>query len=646
MYYYEVAPNQIIRANDISFTYASNCRLQIGQVVLIEISKKQMPGIILVETSKPTYSTKKILSIIEETPLPIPLIKLTKWLSQYYITPFAIVLQAILPSGIQKKRHKKTTTKQPNIRERTHFLLNNEQSAALAILNEHKNGTFLLQGVTGSGKTELYINIVRNTVSNGKSSIIIVPEIALTSQLISEFSNHFHNLIVTHSKMTEQARHLAWQKCLNSEDPIVVIGPRSALFSPLKNIGAIIIDEAHEPSLKQDQNPKYSALRAATMLGRFHDAIVLFGSATPSVNDRYLAEQSNKPILKLTKVARQGSLPPTIIIVDTKKRTNFKKHRFLSDQLLSQITDNIQKNQQTLIFHNRRGSTNITLCSNCGWTSGCPNCHLPLTLHSDQHQLRCHICGQKQSIPTSCPICADADIIHKGVGTKLIESEIKKIFPSANVARFDADNKTAESLDQRYAELYNGSIDIIIGTQIIAKGLDLPHLRTVGVIQADAGLAIPDYSSNERTFQLLSQVIGRVGRNEHQTEVIIQTYQPEHSSIKCGTTQDYETFYPLTLHERQIGNFPPFTHLLKLTCIYKSEASAIKNAKKIAAEIRTTAHADVRILGPAPAFHERLRDTYRWQLILKSPRRAHLIEIIKILPKNHWQFELDPTSLL
>lgn len=646
MHYYEVAPNQIVRVNDISFTYASDCRLEIGQIVLIEIGKKQMPGVILTETNKPTYPTKEILSIIEKTPLPTPLIKLAKWLSQYYATPFATVLQAILPSGIQKKRHKKATVEQPIVRERTHFLLNKEQSAALATLNEHKSGTFLLQGVTGSGKTELYINIVKNVVDSGKSAIVIVPEIALTSQLISEFSHHFRDLVITHSKMTEQARHIAWRECLNSQRPTVVIGPRSALFSPLKRIGAIIIDEAHEPSLKQDQNPKYSALRTATMLGRFHDAIVLFGSATPSITDRYLAEQSNKPILKLTKVARQGSLAPTIIIVDTKKRTNFKKHRFLSNQLLDQITSNIQNNQQTLIFHNRRGSTNITLCNSCGWTSECPNCHLPLTLHGDQHQLRCHICGQKQSIPTSCPICNDADIIHKGVGTKLIESELRRVFPNANIARFDADNKNAESLDQRYSELYDGSVNIIIGTQIIAKGLDLPSLRTVGVIQADAGLAIPDYSSNERTFQLLSQVIGRVGRNEHQTKVIIQTYQPDHSSIKCGISQDYETFYPLTLRERQIGNFPPFTHLLKLTCIYKSEAGAIKNAKKIATEIRTAAHADVQILGPAPAFHERLRDTYRWQLILKSPRRAHLIEVIKILPKNHWQFELDPTSLL
>ena len=328
------------------------------------------------------------------------------------------------------------------------------------------------------------------------------------------------------------------------------------------------------------------------------------------------------------------------------KRTNFNGHRFFSKQLLEQITETLQINKQVLIFHNRRGSASTTLCEECGWTAQCPKCFLPLSLHADDHHLLCHICGYGSDVPTSCPECGSVNIIHKGIGTKLIETELRKIFPGANIARFDADNTDDEAVNARYNDLYNGSIDIAIGTQIIAKGLDLPHLRTVGVIQADAGLALPDFNTNERTFQLLAQVVGRVGRNEHQTQVVVQTYQPTHPSIVSGLTQDYESFYNNALLERKKGHFPPFTHLLKLTCVYKTEATAIKNAKKLANELRLKSNPDVQILGPTPAFYERQHGTYRWQLVLKSPKREYLIDLLKFVPPKSWQFELDPTSLL
>ena len=646
MHYYEVAPNQIVRADSDSFTYSSDTILKIGQVVLIEIGKKQMVGVVLHEIPKPAYPVKSVISTIEQVPLPTQLIDLAKWLSKYYITPLATVMQAILPSGIRKNRRTQTSIPLIIKRDRTNIVFNKGQSAALEILKKYDSGTFLLQGITGSGKTELYIEIAKNAIANNKSVIILVPEIALTSQLIAEFSNHFNNLIVTHSKMTEAARHIAWTEALNSASPRVVIGPRSALFSPLQNIGAIIIDESHEPSYKQEQSPKYSALRAATMLGRFHKAKVVFGSATPNITDRYLAEQSDNPILKLTSLARTGSVAPKVTLVDMTKRTNFNGHRFFSKQLLEQIAETLKIKKQVLIFHNRRGSASTTLCEECGWTAQCPKCFLPLSLHADDHHLLCHICGYGSDVPTSCPECGSVNIIHKGIGTKLIETELIKLFPNANIARFDADNTDDEAVNVRYNDLYNGSIDIAIGTQIIAKGLDLPHLRTVGVIQADAGLALPDFNTNERAFQLLAQVVGRVGRNEHQTQVVVQTYQPTHPSIVSGLTQDYESFYNNALLERKKGHFPPFTHLLKLTCVYKTEATAIKNAKKLANELRLKSNPDVQILGPTPAFYERQHGTYRWQLVLKSPKREYLIDLLKFVPPKSWQFELDPTSLL
>jgi primosomal protein N' (replication factor Y) len=646
MHYFEVAPNQIVRADSTFFTYSSDYQLQIGQIVLIEVGKKQMIGVVLKKVSKPEYPTKKIISIIEKNPLPYQLVNLSKWISTYYISPLATVLQTILPKGLQKKRRNKLNQAQITNRDRTNIVFNYEQQSLIKILEKNISGTFLLQGITGSGKTEIYIYIAKQSIQEGKSAIILVPEIALTSQLISEFSNHFSNLLVTHSKMSESERHQVWTESLNSTTPRVVIGPRSALFSPLKKIGVIIIDEAHEPSYKQEQSPKYSALRVASMLGRFHEAKVILGSATPNVVDRYLAEQSENPILKLTKIGRSGSIKPNISLVDMTNRSNFSGHRFLSKKLVAQIENTLQMKKQVLIFHNRRGSASTTLCKNCSWTAECPKCFLPLSLHSDNHLLFCHICGYKQSVPTSCPTCGSVDIIHKGIGTKLIESELQKLFPKSNIARFDADNANDEAVNARYNELYSGSIDIAIGTQVIAKGLDLPHLRTVGVIQADAGLAIPDFNTNERTFQLLAQVIGRVGRNEHQTNVIVQTYKPTHPSIVNGLDQNYESFYNNTLMERKNGLFPPFTYLLKLTCVYKTEASAIKNAKKLAVELCSKVNKNVQILGPTPAFYERQYGTYRWKLTLKSPKREYLIESLKFIPPTHWQFELDPTSLL
>jgi primosomal protein N' (replication factor Y) len=382
------------------------------------------------------------------------------------------------------------------------------------------------------------------------------------------------------------------------------------------------------------------------MLAHYTNAKLILGSATPLVADYYLAEQSGRPIITLTERAQTGAVKPTISLIDMTKRTNFHKHRFLSDTLLTNLEQTFLKGNQALIFHNRRGSASTTLCENCGWSAGCPRCFVPLTLHADKHHLRCHVCGLTMNVPTSCPVCHHADIIHKGIGTKLIESELRKLFPNKIIARFDGDNATGESVEERYKDLYEGAIDIIIGTQVIAKGLDLPNLRTVGVVQADAGLSLPDYSASERTFQLLAQVVGRVGRSHHPTSVIVQSYQPTHPAVTDGLAQDYTHFYHATLAERRHSHFPPFTYLLKLTCVYKTEAAAIKNAKQLADKLRRVAPEDVQILGPTPAFYERQHDTYRWQLVLKSPRRAHLIDLLQHVPDTRWQFELDPTSLL
>ena len=646
MKYYEVAPTRIVRANQATFTYESETPLQVGALVTISIGRQSSAGVVVSESTKPKYDTKPIGDLIEDLPLPQSLIGLSLWLAEYYRTPLATVLQTVLPRGLTTKRRAQERLEKTSLRDRTQIVLNKEQTQAVTSIMGQATGTVLLQGVTGSGKTEVYKELARRTIASGRSVIVLVPEISLTSQIIDEFTHDFPSLIVTHSHMTEATRHLAWKQALESTQPVVIIGPRSALFMPVPHLGAIIVDEAHEPSYKQEQAPRYSALRAASVLGKLCEARVIFGSATPLIADRYLAEANNSLIVRLDTSARSNRKASHVELIDMTKRENFKKHRFLSNKLLEAIEQNIATGRQTLIFHNRRGSASTTLCESCGWSAQCPKCFVPLVLHADTYTMSCHICDTKQKVPTVCPVCQSADIIHKGIGTKLIESELNRLFPKAIIARFDGDNANADTVNERYKELYSGEINIAIGTQVVAKGLDLPKLHTVGVVQADSGLALPDFTAAERAFQLLAQVVGRVGRDERETQTIVQSYQPTHPVVQFGLKQDYEGFYQYALAERQKAGFPPFRFLLQLTDVYKTEASAVKAAKELSATLKATVAPEIEVLGPTPAFYERQHDTYRWQLVLKSTRREALADVIKHVPATHWQYDLDPSSLL
>lgn len=645
MYYYEVAPSQIVRSGSDTFTYTSDQDLERGTVVQIEVGTKIITGIIITETTKPSFATKPISSVIEATPLPEALVATAEWMSAYYATPLATTLQAILPRGITKKRRTQSKSSPRYTRHRTKNVLTPDQSAALDQIEAMSPGTALLHGVTGSGKTRVYLEVTKKHLSSGQSVIVLVPEIALTSQLVADFQHDIDDILLSHSGQTEAERHKVWQEALTSKHPRVAIGPRSALFTPVPNLGLVIIDECHEPSFKQEQAPRYSALRVASTLVQQGRGKLILGSATPLIADFYAATHTKRPIISMPTPATTDVTAPRITLVDMTKRDNFSRHHFLSDPLLRQIDTTLAEGSQVLLFHNRRGSASTTLCESCGWQAGCERCFVPLTLHADSHQLICHVCGNRHLVPTACPQCHNTDIIHKGIGTKLIESEIRKLFPNTNIVRFDGDNTSENTVDQRYQELYDGKINILIGTQVLAKGLDLPHLRTVGIIQADAGLSLPDYSSSERTFQLLAQVVGRVGRSSHKTDVIVQSYQPDAPVVRDALIQDYKTFYERTLALRKKTHFPPFRFLLKLTCVYKTEAAAIRNSKQLAEILRQQNYA-IEILGPTPAFYERIRDTYRWQLIIKSESRQELLKVLSHLPPKNWQYELDPLSLL
>ena len=635
----------LIRADAGVFTYASQVKLTPGQLVEVSIGSKSSAGVVWRLVEEPKFKSKPIDRLLDVPPLPKELLVTAEWMADYYDTHLATVLQTMLPTGLTKKRREKSNTTTVVSRKRTHYLLNPDQQKALDTIVEDPTATTLLHGITGSGKTAIYIEYAMRLLADGKSAIVLVPEIALTSQLIADFEHHFDEIILTHSHQTEAQRHQAWLRALTATKPTVVIGPRSALFMPLTNLGAIIIDESHEPSFKQESAPRYQAQRVARVLANQHSAGVILGSATPSVTDYYLAKSQGSPIIPLTRLAVDNAVPPQVEVVDMTKRDNFSKHRFLSNTLFAHIESSLANGHQVLLFHNRRGSAATTLCESCGWQAGCARCYIPFTLHADQHRLVCHVCGATSRVPTSCPTCNSVDIIHRGIGTKLIESEVTKLFPKARIARFDGDTASSDTTEKRYQELYDGDIDIIIGTQVIAKGLDLPHLRTVGVIQADAGLSLPDYTSAERVFQLLTQVIGRVGRSTRPTKVIIQSYQPEHPAVRDGIERNYQDFYERTIALRKHTNFPPFCYLLRLTCVYKTEATAVKNSRAMAAQIRQN-FPDVELLGPTPAFYERVRDSFRWQLVIKSPERHRLQAIARQVPAKNWQVDLDPASLL
>ena len=643
MHYYEAAPTKIVRQDSVVLTYHSHETLPVGSLVIIPVGKKTMPAVIIRSVAKPAYATKPIEQLLELDSLPAPLLRTALWMSEFYGAHLAVVLQTMLPSGLQKKRRtqKQTTLKRAE-RARTNFVLNTEQQAALDVINRADEKTVLLHGITGGGKTAIYIEYARQLTQQQKSVIVLTPEIALTPQLTAEFEQHFENVIISHSRLTEAERHTQWQRVLESKEPFIIIGPRSALFLPVRKLGAVIIDESHEPSYKQEQQPRYQTSRVARVLATNHNARLILGSATPSLTDYYLASRYGH-IATISHRAKSNERPQ-ITVIDATRREWFGRNPLFSTELIEKIAASLTTKRQVLLFHNRRGTASSTLCEKCGWHAACASCLLPLTLHADQSVLQCHICGHRDKIPPHCPQCGRADIIFKGVGTKRLEQEVKKLFPRARVKRFDADSEKGEALHEQYQAVYDGDVDIIIGTQLIAKGLDLPRLGLVGIPQADAGLMLPDYGARERTFQLISQAAGRVGRQLHATDVIVQTYYPDDPTIKAAVHENYLAFYEAELADRRRGKYPPFTHLLKATCAYKTEAAAVRASRDLARTLRA-ARKDITVIGPTPAFYERLRGLYRWQITVKSSSRQALQDVAAIIPKN-WQTELDPHSLL
>jgi primosomal protein N' (replication factor Y) (superfamily II helicase) len=641
MHYLLICPVGVIGGQSDSLTYHYDVACPTGTVVKIPFGKKTVTGVVVDTVAKPGFTTKAIAGILSETLTP-ELLQLAIWMSEYYASRLSLVLQAMLPRGLGTERRIKNDA--PALNKKTKNLtLSSDQQKALNAIRKSKDITHLLHGVTGSGKTTVYRELAKDNLSAAQSVLILVPEIALTPQLAGEFAGLGYEVTVLHSGLTEAQRHILWQKILVAKKPLIIIGPRSALFSPLKNIGLIVVDECHEPSYQQDSQPKYSALRVARKLAELHPGSKLvLGSATPLLTDYFIAQSTNTKIVQLP--APIASRNTKIELVDLREREDFGSHPLFSKPLLAAMKQTILNGKQVLLFHNRRGTARMSLCTHCGWVAECPNCHLPMRLHHDAGELRCHVCGHKDRLPQLCPECKNPDIDFKGFGSKRIEQEVKRLFPQVSVARFDSDTPAKQQLHHRYDELKDNKIKVIIGTQGIAKGLDLPHLDTVGIVQADSELFIPDYSSSERSFQLTAQVIGRAGRGGQASTVIIQTFNPDHPAIRYGVTEDYKAFYKYEVKEREAEHMPPFTYLLQLTTSYASSATAEKAATDLKRTLKNT-YEDVSVRGPSPAFHEHRGRSFYWQLVVSSHKRSALVEVAKNLP-SRWQFMLDPINLL
>jgi primosomal protein N' (replication factor Y) len=519
---------------------------------------------------------------------------------------------------------------------------------------------FLLHGVTGSGKTEVYLRTLGAVLETGKSAIVLVPEISLTPQTVERFRSRFDHsggdgagVAVLHSHLTDAERREEWMRLQRGEARIA-IGARSAVFAPLANLGLIIVDEEHENTYKQEETPRYHARDVAVMRGHFERCPVLLGSATPSVESYRNARSGKYRLLELPRRA-DGQIMPLIRMVDLRLQgKRAKSDGGLSAPLQMAITKRLELGQQTILFLNRRGFATSMLCEQCGHVCRCPNCSLSMTFHRDENRLACHLCGHASKPPERCPECRDPGIRHSGIGTQRVEEGIRRAFPGARIARMDADTmKKRGSYAEVLGKFRARQIDILIGTQMIAKGLDFPNVTLVGIINADIGLHSPDFRAGERTFQLLTQVAGRAGRGETEGEVIVQTFSPASPSLQHARHHDYSGFYEQEMAFRQAFRHPPFARMLLIRIRGISQERASKVACTISKKLRQMAPSSVEVSEAAPAPLERSHGQFRYHVVLKSSSGPVLGRIVRELSASLklpegvvMTLDVDPYSLM
>jgi primosomal protein N' (replication factor Y) len=523
---------------------------------------------------------------------------------------------------------------------------------------------FLLDGVTGSGKTELYIRAAEEAIRRGKQAIILVPEIALTPQTVRRFLSRFPGQVgLVHSKLSEGERYDTWRRA-RAGLLQVIIGARSALFVPLPKVGLIVADECHDSSYYQAEPPFYHAVSAAQEYARLCGAVCVLGSATPRIEQRYLAVTGQVHRLELTRRIVQAEMPP-VHIVDMREELKAGQRGIFSRLLLEELESTLKRGEQAILFLNRRGTATYIFCRDCGYVLKCPNCETPLTLHVEKlkgfqvdkfendlptfvpanlQTLLCHQCGYERQKPKTCPQCGGKQIREYGLGSEKVEEEVNRLFPKARTLRWDWDTTRQKDAHEMILTHFAAHrADVLIGTQMLAKGLDLPLVTLVGIVLADVGLHLPDPFASERVFQVLTQVAGRAGRSERGGKVVMQTFDPAHQVIQFASKHDVNGFYHYELDQRKRLGYPPFTRLVRLEYRHQDQASAEKEAKKVAEKLLAVSSRRLAVIGPVPCFFAKVGGYYRWQIVLRGPNPREFLRDFRL---DGWRVEVDPVSLL
>ena len=521
-----------------------------------------------------------------------------------------------------------------NISE-SNIVLSPEQKTAIDTIGKgisKSGGIFLLHGVTGSGKTEVYMHLVEKSLKDNKRAIILVPEISLTPQTVGHFKRRFgEEVAILHSRLSLGERFDEWRRIYNGQVNIVV-GARSAIFAPLRDLGLVIIDEAHEDSYKSESRPRYHTIGLAAQRCKEQKAVLVLGSATPSLDDFYSSVQNHYTRVPMDHRIEYKPLPK-VEIVDMRIEINNGNRSIFSQKLYDGLKGVLSRGEQAIILLNRRGYAQFVSCRSCGYVVKCDNCDISLTYHAKNNRLKCHYCGDTKPYPQTCPECKSTYIKHFGVGTQRVEQEINKLLPSARIVRMDMDTTSKKGAHQRILDAFRQKeYDILLGTQMVAKGLDFPDVTLVGVIAADTSLNLPDYRSSEKTFQLITQVAGRAGRGEKKGKVIIQTYQPEHYSIQYASRHDYMGFYNEEIQIRGQFRYPPFCHIIRILITGENERSIINTAMGIEKWIGHRAAKDAIIkagmieLGAYPAPLERIKNKFRWHVLIRIGNERIFLE--------------------
>lgn len=645
------------RKQDSVFSYgipeAMQGKIRPGMIVEIPLRKQAVPGVVAAVTDElPDFPVRPIIRVLWEAPVFTPqLLALARFISDYYLASLGLVVKLAITRPARRAHLMARAAAAPSAAP---HLTDEQENAVRTVLAEKKAQTYLLHGVTGSGKTEVYLHAAEQKIREGKQVLILVPEIALTPQTLARFSARFDpkSVAVVHSKLSYGQKYLIWKGAYEGTIK-VIIGPRSALFAPFTSLGLIVMDEEHESSFKQfDQNPKFHSRTVAEKLSQLWNCPLVLGDATPSVETYYAAETGRIKKLELTHRIYQ-EMPP-VQLVDMREETRAGNFTIYSRILLEEMREALGKKQQVILFINRRGTATSVQCSDCGNLMMCTRCTVPLVYHRDRQDLECHHCQRTYPIPASCPVCGSVKLKFFGTGTEKVETTIRELYPQARVKRLDRDAVSSKSeLEALYEDFISKKFDILVGTQMIAKGWDLASVGLIGVVNADTILSFPDFHSNERTFQLATQVAGRTGRGQFPGRVVLQTYNPDNFAIRAAVKHDYRAFYEREIADRREFGYPPFTRLVKLTLEHTKQEKLLQMTQDLIDLIKQkTGIPHESVIGQSPAFIPRVRGRYGVYVILKLPPvtgdRSVPETLARFLSSLHpgWDIDIDPDTIL